>query len=654
MKNYPFTQISLQSHFENCAAFQFVINKVAPHILWQNILDSQETVSYTADSKKEVLINSMTVYKRRLWLLCLVTGIVFHCVHAHALEPTFLKDSPKVNICRALEYLEDPAGELSLEQLLHPGTQDRFVPLNDPQLNFGITRSTYWFRFLLKFDQSENSCEYECLDNNSWLLEIDRAWMPTIELWVPVIRDSHDIRKTAQIMGESWRKLSAVTSDQSNRINILNRSSIFFIPKDYDESRPMYLKMASWGPPLNFSLHVRRLNEFRNWLTWDFTVFGIIYGLIIAMTLYNACMYLSLRDKTYLVYVLYIFSNFLYLSIGLGHFSALTGILSGSHFYLIYVFTGSTGFFAAWFCRTFLLTSKNAPLIDKILMAYMFFAILLILMAVTGFYYQVQILGAAIGLTFPIMAITAGLVCFIKGMKPAGYFLTAWSVLSVGMLTWAFRSLGILPQTQLITYSYPIAVAAESILLSLALADRIRTLQQENRELENREHRLLILSNTDGLTKLYNKRYFNEKLKSEISLSGNLGDPLSLLILDLDDFKKINDAYGHPAGDQVLKRLGEILLMSIRDKDYGCRYGGEEFTVILPGAEKEKALDVAERIRRLISDDTFETSDGQKFSVTVSIGLAQLRPGENSADLINRADQSLYSAKRQGKNQTVA
>ncbi|MDO9265154.1 MAG: diguanylate cyclase [Desulfosalsimonadaceae bacterium] len=584
----------------------------------------------------------------------LVTGIVFICAHAHALEPTFLKDSPKVNICRTLEFLEDPAGELSLEELLHPGARDRFVPVNDPQLNLGITRSTYWFRFLLKFDPSGNSCEYEFMDNNSWLLEIDRAWMPTIELWVPVIRDSHDIRKTAQIMGENWRKLSAVTSDQSNRINLLNRSSIFFIPKDYDENRPMYLKMASWGPPLNFSLQVRRLNEFRNWLTWDFTVFGIIYGLIIAMTLYNACIYLSLRDKTYLVYVLYILTNFLYLSIGLGQFSALTGVLSGSYFYLIYVFSGSAVFFAAWFCRTFLMTSKNAPLIDKILMAYMFFAILLILMAVTGFYYQVQILSAAIGATFPIMAITAGLVCFIKGMKPAGYFLTAWSVLSVGILTWAFRSLGILPQTQLITYSYPVAVAAESILLSLALADRIRTLQQENRHLENRERRLLVLSNTDGLTKLYNKRYFNEKLKSEIALSGNLGDPLSLLILDLDDFKKVNDAYGHPAGDQVLKRLGEIVLMSIRDKDCGCRYGGEEFTIILPGTGKEKALDVAERIRRLINDDTFEAIDGQKFSATVSIGLAQFHPGENSADLINRADKSLYSAKRQGKNQTVS
>lgn len=593
----------------------------------------------------------MTVYKRRRWLLSLVTGIVFICVHAHALEPTLLKNSPKANICRTLEFLEDPAGELSLEKLLRPGAQDRFVPVNAPQLNLGVTRSTYWFRFLLKFDQSKDSFEYEFMDHNSWLLEIDRAWMPTIELWVPVIRDSHD---TAQIMGENWRKLSAVTSNQSNRINLLNRSSIFFIPKDYDENRPMYLKMASWGPPLNFSLQVRRLSEFRNWLTWDFTFFGIIYGLIIAMILYNVCIYLSLRDKTYLVYVLYILTNFLYLSVGLGQFSALTGFLSGSYFYLIYVFSGSAVFFAAWFCRTFLLTSKNAPFIDKILMAYMFFAILLILMAVTGFYYQVQILGAAISATFPIMAITAGLVCFIKGMKPARYFLTAWSVLSVGILTWAFRSLGILPQTQLITYSYPVAVAAESILLSLALADRIRTLQQENRELENREHRLLILSNTDGLTKLYNKRYFNEKLKSEITLSGNLGNPLSLLMLDLDDFKKINDTYGHPAGDQVLKRLGEIVLMSIRDKDYGCRYGGEEFTVILPGAEKEQALNVAERIRRLISDDTFETIDGQKFSVTVSIGLAQLHPGENSADLINRADQSLYRAKRQGKNQTVA
>jgi diguanylate cyclase (GGDEF)-like protein len=211
-----------------------------------------------------------------------------------------------------------------------------------------------------------------------------------------------------------------------------------------------------------------------------------------------------------------------------------------------------------------------------------------------------------------------------------------------------------LPQTPLITYSYPLAVAAEAILLSLALADRIRVLQEEKRQMETRERRLLVLSNTDGLTKLYNKRYFDEKLKSEIALVKNLGDPLSLLILDLDNFKKINDTHGHPVGDQVLRRLGEIVQASIRETDCACRYGGEEFAVILPGTDREKSLDVAERIRQAMAADIFETSRGNKFSITVSIGLGQYITGETCAELIRRTDQALYQAKGRGKNQTVA
>ena len=596
----------------------------------------------------------LTVNNGRLRLLILFTGIMCICSRAHALQPVFLRNSQESNICRSLEFLEDTSGKLSFPELLHPDTRERFVPVNASQLNFGITRSVYWVMFQLKFDQPVQLSPSELREHNPWILEIDRAWMPTLELWVPVAGDSPSVRQTALTEKERWRKLSAVTADQSDRLNLLNRNSIFFIPDDYDQNRAMYLKMASWGPPLNFSLYVTQLAEFRNRTTWDFAVFGCIYGLIVAMILYNACIYVSLRNATYLVYVLYMLANFFYLSMGLGQFSALTGIHPQNIFFILYVFSGSAIFFAAWFCRSFLRTSRNAPIVDKILTAYMFLAVIWVFMAVTRFYYQLQILSAAICTTFPIMAIAAGLVCLIKGVRPAGYFLAAWSALSIGIMVWALRGLGILPQTQLITYSYPVSVAVESILLSLALADRIRILQREKRQLEITERRLLVLSNTDGLTKLYNKRYFDEKLKSEIALSDNLNTPLSLIILDVDDFKKVNDTHGHPAGDQVLKRLGEIVSLSIRDNDCGCRYGGEEFAVILPGTKKEDVMDVADRIRQSVCDELFENTDGNKFSVTVSIGLAQLHSGDKNADLINRADQALYKAKCHGKNKVVA
>jgi hypothetical protein len=289
-------------------------------------------------------------------------------------------------------------------------------------------------------DASANLSGAAYADKSPWLLEIDRAWMPVMTLWAPVKQKSRDFPGTSGASKERWRELSAFTADKSNQINLLHRTSLFFIPDDYDENRPFYFKIRSWGPPLNFSLRLLRLHHFIDWQIWDFAVFGIIYGLILAMILYNACLYFSLRDGTYLIYVFYMATNLVYQVVGLGQVSAVTGIRCGENFYVIYVFSGAAAFFAAWFCRVFLLTKRNAPLMDRALKAYMGLACVWILMAFGEFYYYLQIFSSAVSATFPIVAIAAGIVCFARGVRPAGYFLTAWSVLSVGILIWAFRS----------------------------------------------------------------------------------------------------------------------------------------------------------------------------------------------------------------------
>jgi len=579
-----------------------------------------------------------------VYLLLFVNGILFLCSHASALHVIEPENSQRTNISPFLEVLEDPEGKLTLLQMLHPDGQNRFVPVASQQLNLGVTRSTYWFKFRLNIAQTDNLSNVKPLIDTAWILEIDRAWMPTIELWMPV---------TSQSKKDRWQKISAITADQSNRKNFLHRNAIFLIPNDFDASRAAYLKLASWGPPLNFSLFITRMQEFRNRMTWDFFVFGIIYGLMGAMILYNACLYLSLRSRAYLLYVLYMVSIFFYLSTAIGHYLAITGASPGQFFYMVYILSGFGTFFAAWFCRTFLMTPQNAPFIDKVLMLHMAFSVIWILMAFFGFYYFTQIISSIVGISFPFTAIAAGLVCFRKGFKPAGYFLTAWTVLSIGILAWALRGLGFLPQTQLITYFYPGATALECILLSLALGDRIKILQQEKQQLEVQGRRLIVLSNTDSLTKLYNKRYFDKKINSEITISHDFREPLSLLMMDLDDFKKINDTYGHQVGDQVLKTLGTIILNSVREKDSACRYGGEEMIIILPDTKKDKAREVAERIRKAMHHFAFNDEKGRDISVTISIGVAQHHHSESSANLIKRADQALYQAKEKGKNRTI-
>ena len=158
---------------------------------------------------------------------------------------------------------------------------------------------------------------------------------------------------------------------------------------------------------------------------------------------------------------------------------------------------------------------------------------------------------------------------------------------------------------------------------------------------------------TDGLTGLYNHRHFQEQMEREISRAGRYDESFSLLMLDIDDFKKLNDAHGHVFGDKVLKKLSEILKSSIRDSDTAARYGGEEFAVILPKVERQHAFVMAQRIRKQIKAKTAGMMRG-KGSLTVSLGISSY-PADAKArlELIRKADKALYEAKRLGKDRVV-
>jgi len=155
---------------------------------------------------------------------------------------------------------------------------------------------------------------------------------------------------------------------------------------------------------------------------------------------------------------------------------------------------------------------------------------------------------------------------------------------------------------------------------------------------------------TDSLTGLYVRRYFSERLEEEFGRSARHGLKFSFLMLDIDDFKKCNDTYGHLVGDVVLKGIAKIIKESIREIDLVSRYGGEEFAVLLPETSVNAATIVAERIRRKVEEGVFKAYD-EKIKITLSIGLSEYpASASNSASLIDKADEALYRAKNAGKN----
>jgi two-component system, cell cycle response regulator len=160
---------------------------------------------------------------------------------------------------------------------------------------------------------------------------------------------------------------------------------------------------------------------------------------------------------------------------------------------------------------------------------------------------------------------------------------------------------------------------------------------------------------TDALTGLFNRRYMENHLGTLVEQAGARGKPLAVLVLDIDYFKSVNDTHGHDAGDDVLRDFALRIKRSIRGIDLACRYGGEEFVIVMPETDMAVAAMVAERLRRRIAAEPFAINQGQRsILVTLSIGIASLRGEDgNAASLLKRADQALYRAKRDGRNRVV-
>lgn len=173
-------------------------------------------------------------------------------------------------------------------------------------------------------------------------------------------------------------------------------------------------------------------------------------------------------------------------------------------------------------------------------------------------------------------------------------------------------------------------------------------------ERKGREEDLRQLALIDSLTGIANRRWLLERAEQERLRAQRFGSPLALLMLDIDDFKKVNDGHGHPVGDEAIRRVAGIFAGSVREIDIVGRYGGEEFVVVLPGTGLEGARELAERLRQRVAAIGLTGADGTPFGLTVSIGLASFCAGDQLEQLLASADAALYRAKSLGRNRVVA
>lgn len=189
------------------------------------------------------------------------------------------------------------------------------------------------------------------------------------------------------------------------------------------------------------------------------------------------------------------------------------------------------------------------------------------------------------------------------------------------------------------------------------LSARVRTQIRRHRyalELRQSVNNTMAMAVTDDMTGLYNRRYFDRHLSVMLSKAQSQGRDMALMILDIDHFKAVNDTYGHDVGDMVLKEFAARLKRNIRGIDLACRFGGEEFVVLMPDTDMTQAELVAERVRQAVAERGFEVNAGRPLSVTVSVGVTLHESDADTPEtLVKRADVALYRAKREGRNRVV-
>lgn len=559
-------------------------------------------------------------------------------------------------VSQPLEYLVVPGGH-ELPDLESAFVAGGWQDSHKPTLNLGYQPRGAWVRFIVTNPG---------LQPLSRLLMVDWAF-ERIEAWVFNRTTGH------------WSAPELTGTGVAASRRTLNSPSLglpVHLPPGDSE---VYLRLETTQPmvlairlidPVEFPAEERR-ESLRQ---------GTFFGAMLIMLLYNASLFIFIRDRSYIYYCGYLLTAAFYVASEFGYggffiWAEWPWVASRAC-----ILSVSTGFLAvAVFERNFLNIRHAGRLLSHLnsaIVAYWALASVVSMLAPTVINYLA--IESAVALSC-ISSMAIAIVLWRRGSVSAGYFILAWSGLLGTTLCVALAVANILPMESYVRSAQLGGFLLEFLLLSIALAERINrekssrmqaqaallSIQEKtNKLLEERvasrtqaleqvNRELVQLSNTDPLTGLNNRRGFEERLHLIIERGRAEGIYIAFLMIDIDYFKRINDAHGHSFGDECLALLGQTLAkFTRRDSEFAARIGGEEFAAALYGVHADNALAVAEQIRAEIAELVVsDTTSMVRF--TVSIGVAAWVPGcsDSKITFAKAADEALYLAKARGRNQ---
>lgn len=590
-----------------------------------------------------------------LMLLLLATGARAGAVWLgddfHSLEPR-------------MEYVEDPTGELLAEN----HHQWQWLPVTTTPAQFGYTPSVYWFRFDIRGKAD--------VVTSSW-----------IQIAYPILDDV-----TVTILDENGQLLDHIVTGDAYPFNtraLAHEDFLISLEKVTDGLATVLIRVStesSMEVPVTVLENTTLLekSQVSSWIQ------GAFFGAVLMLGLYHILIFMASGDRGFLYFAgLTTMMGLIQATLWGSTYHYLWPGLPSWNEHSLSVLINLSNFFGILYVSTVVQIRQRSLLVGRIFDVMAIVSLALVLCSIfLSHQTMIQITLIAALVTFTMGA----LIVFLRmadRYPPAYAVFTASVVYTLGSVAYILGKLGALPNSLLLENALVIGQIVQAVLFGFALSLRInverklreeaqheseiaqdmlleteraqnqrldREVRSRTKQLQEANSRLQQMSSTDALTGLYNRRQFDESLDRQFELARRQGTELSVLVIDLDHFKQLNDTYGHAAGDDVLREVSARLKKTLkRPTDRAFRYGGEEFVVLLADSGSSAARIVAKEIWSAIRGETM-TVGNHTLKVTVSIGIATATPGADgeAGALFKLADRQLYRAKGEGRDRICA
>jgi diguanylate cyclase (GGDEF)-like protein len=522
---------------------------------------------------------------------------------------------------RSASYLKESGARLTLDQAVSAYEHGAYTASASGVLNFGIGSAPVWVHVRVANDAQSTVPRR---------LSVETAWLDEVEVY---------FRHSGKTVAD-YR----VGDRQPFRLRPLASRYFEFDHGFAPGVSDVFLRVAT-PDPMVVPIYLMAPDQARARERQQDYSYGFLYGFLFALLAYNVMLYAGLRDWRYLLYSLYL-GMFLLMNISYtGHgfewlWPGHPGWAQWSHPVLMVLY-GASGLL---FALRFLDTRRQFPRLHKAVLGYLGIAGLLLLLALVFDSQRHALLVAFTFVSlFTVVMLAMGVMAVHAGQKAARYFLVAAFSAMVGAALTAMAVWGFIPFNVWTYRAVDIGMLLDATLLALALTYQFRVGQLERYRAEQ-------LARLDPLTGVNNRRAFYDVTTPIWNIATRHAHDLSVVLLDLDHFKRINDVHGHGCGDEVLTATAELLKKSVRDQDVIARWGGEEFILLLPETDLAQAAGLAERLRGAIAGMHL-ACDGADIGLTASFGVVQRGAAHRNLDgLISSADHYLYQAKEMGRN----